>query len=567
MHSAGNYFLNPFVSSTAATSLAVGCLAGITLAPPAWAEDYTAVVTGDNVYIRCGAGPTYYPFGKLNKGAVVQVSGEEFGWAHIQTAGTAFDDMFGYVKADEVRLSADGKSATTLGVVQVLAPNSLRDYEPESSWKWVCRLQPEVAVEVIGREEGQAEMFYRVALPDVGRGFISVNFLRKATAAEIVEEKRRLAERDGKTESASRNESNNRDDTTSTTSGPLSGAVEQANEVESQLLDDIIDNAPEVEREIEITDARDRIREQQDESADSGQQPTHQDATTESEVSIPVEYIDQPRIQQEQPRDVVVDSTSPSGIGVDFDDILSQPADSQDTNIDLTQPIEREIYTDDLGTLEESSLPVDDLNEDTLIDIDDMQPMDTEPVRTDLPIDMNFTLADVEEAYSRLKTEPLREAEIEPLRQRYLALQETELDERDRALVDARVTLLDARVRLQEKMFELDRLRARANEVDEQAETVRIAVESARDYVAVGEVAASTIYNGERLPQMLRLADPATGRTVAYLDPREADIEVGSLIGQLVGVLGEKHYDEGMRLTIVRPIRIDLLTPTVANRR
>jgi hypothetical protein len=78
--------------------------------------------------------------------------------------------------------------------------------------------------------------------------------------------------------------------------------------------------------------------------------------------------------------------------------------------------------------------------------------------------------------------------------------------------------------------------------------------------VAVGRVAASTIYDGESLPKLLRLQDASTGRTVAYLHLDE-QYEAANLIGNLVGIVGERHYDGGLRLNIVTPKRIDLLLP------
>src|SRR5205085_9571805 len=98
--------------------------------------------------------------------------------------------------------------------------------------------------------------------------------------------------------------------------------------------------------------------------------------------------------------------------------------------------------------------------------------------------------------------------------------------------------------------------KATADETD----TARKALESSAEYVAVGRVAASTIYDGKGLPKMLRVQDAASGRTLAYLQPDE-QYELVNLIGNLVGIVGDKTYDGSLRLNIIQPHRIDILTP------
>lgn len=80
------------------------------------------------------------------------------------------------------------------------------------------------------------------------------------------------------------------------------------------------------------------------------------------------------------------------------------------------------------------------------------------------------------------------------------------------------------------------------------------------DYTAVGRLLASSIYDGKTLPRMYRLADPATGKAVAYIRP--ADFAgTTAYLGQLVGVLGEAAYDPALKLKVIRVKRIDSLEP------
>jgi len=187
------------------------------------------------------------------------------------------------------------------------------------------------------------------------------------------------------------------------------------------------------------------------------------------------------------------------------------------------------------------------------------------PDATNEPSDKELaevTLEDLESAYESLTEEPIREAEIEPLRQRYLAfVEETPgATKRQLAVAKTRVKMLEVRKELQEQMLRLDAIRRRAKLSAADAEAARITLEAAEDYAAVGRVTASTIYDGRRLPRLLRLIEPSSGRTVAYLEPDES-FDFTGMIGQLVGIVGEKTYDPGLRLTIITPRRVDLLTP------
>ena len=79
-------------------------------------------------------------------------------------------------------------------------------------------------------------------------------------------------------------------------------------------------------------------------------------------------------------------------------------------------------------------------------------------------------------------------------------------------------------------------------------------------YVAIGRLDASIIYDGRRLPKLLRLRDPITGRTVGYLEPDE-QFNFADMLGKRIGVVGERTYEGGVRLNLIHPTRIDLLEP------
>lgn len=170
-------------------------------------------------------------------------------------------------------------------------------------------------------------------------------------------------------------------------------------------------------------------------------------------------------------------------------------------------------------------------------------------------------LEDLEAAYDQLLKEPIETAEVLPLRDLYLKLAEDHPEsKRIVRYVSARAGQLALWADLQERRAELTKLRKRLELSAEEAEAMRLALETTADYAAVGRLAASTVYDGQRLPKLFRIQDASTGRTIAYLR-LDDEFHLAEMLGQLVGIVGKKTYDNGLRLNVIEPKRIDLLTP------
>ena len=156
--------------------------------PNATASPYFATVTAENVYVRSGPSvQSSYPFGKVDRGEIVRVMEENFGWARVQTAGQAFADMTGYVAADErVQLAADAGSITANAGTELRAPNIGAESTMESSWKQIGRIDAGATLAVVNRIDGERGSVWCVRLPEVGEGWINSNFLRRSTATEAL---------------------------------------------------------------------------------------------------------------------------------------------------------------------------------------------------------------------------------------------------------------------------------------------------------------------------------------------------------------------------------------------
>ena len=66
------------------------------------------------------------------------------------------------------------------------------------------------------------------------------------------------------------------------------------------------------------------------------------------------------------------------------------------------------------------------------------------------------------------------------------------------------------------------------------------------------------VYDGERLPRLYRLQDPTSGLTVAYLT-EDSELKLSSMLGLVVGVKGDKKFDESLRRDIITPASLTVL--------
>ncbi len=167
-------------------------------------------------------------------------------------------------------------------------------------------------------------------------------------------------------------------------------------------------------------------------------------------------------------------------------------------------------------------------------------------------------LDDLEGAYARLVAEPIVSAEVSPLRLLYLDLAKRSRESRAIArFAQTRAQQLALWAEVQRRRVELDDALKLSRRTTQSAEAARLTMEAMDRYVATGQLDASTIYDGKRLPKLLRVRDES-GRTLAYLEPDER-FDYANLLGHRVGVVGERTQDSGLQVTLIEVRRIDLL--------
>ena len=77
-------------------------------------------------------------------------------------------------------------------------------------------------------------------------------------------------------------------------------------------------------------------------------------------------------------------------------------------------------------------------------------------------------------------------------------------------------------------------------------------------YDVTGQLQASSVYDGVKLPRLFRVAEPATGRTIVYVKPGP-QFESHKALGRLVGIVGKTEFDAGLNLRIIAVEKLDIL--------
>ena len=147
---------------------------------------------------------------------------------------------------------------------------------------------------------------------------------------------------------------------------------------------------------------------------------------------------------------------------------------------------------------------------------------------------------------------PLDDQPITELLHEYRTLRvDRNLTDLDRRIVSARIKQLERQVELRAALTSLTTARERAAD--------RPGAPGARAhpaYLAVGRLASSGVYDGDRLPLLYRVTDPDTDRTIAYVRPEEG-VDLTLHLGQQVGVVGQTGFDSELQLAVINVHRVD----------
>ena len=505
--------------------VALACVVAPAAAQTRDVDPHHVVVTGDRVYLRSGPGNVWYAVGHADTGDLLRVDGENYRWLRVSyPAGVT-----ALVGADD----ADYQPAR--GVVVITRPTKLkaRNIHGDTlgeSWKnlLTASLKPGTelaAAGVLRDDEGKAEG-YLVEAPASARAFISAQFTRRATPAEVAawraSRRARAQLASGKTIPTSATQRPKAQTPAATVVGAGASAA----------------HAP-----IPVA------REKSNLPATNLAPPTLQ-KITDADSKTPTGHTQRART----PSVAIV--TEPPAVSAPIE---LHPAQTRASRADQTPEPRTTISARTPNRIAAAPTPAARAPGSAAT------PPGAPPVKRPVP-----AFADLESAFKALAEEPIQSAEIDPLiaeYRRYLdSLPDTEKSRLYRMQVDSRIALLRVRRQLQKNLRELDAASADASR-DADAIAARVSkLDRTRPYSLVGRLTTSALYDGKRLPLMYRLqsVEEGAGRTIAYLVPN-AGVDLAGKLGSIVGVEGTSRLDPALKLRIVQPTRVQTLTPALSS--
>lgn len=159
-------------------------------AQPKSVESYVAIVTRDEVPLRCGAAVLYYPVTNLKAGTLIRVDGEDAGFVRVSYP----EGLKAYVKVEDLKLESNKTDLASGETIrgELIKPSRLRaanlNAGDRGSWYPLldAALDPGTKLtitQIIKGDDGKPSMFAVVA-PSQARGYVNRESVRKATPEE-----------------------------------------------------------------------------------------------------------------------------------------------------------------------------------------------------------------------------------------------------------------------------------------------------------------------------------------------------------------------------------------------
>ena len=175
-----------------------------------------------------------------------------------------------------------------------------------------------------------------------------------------------------------------------------------------------------------------------------------------------------------------------------------------------------------------------------------------------------LSIAELEAAWNKIAGEAVMGAEVAPLRDLYSELVENNKDDLVIArIAHGRIKQLDVWAGLQEQRVRIERLREELAAKTEKVGEYKEVMGMYGDYALVGRLALSNTFDGRLRPFMYRIQEQESGRTLGYL-PTNNDWDLTSLLGQTIGVTGDKSWNPNWRVNVVSAEKFDILSPATA---
>jgi len=502
---------------------------------------YTGVVVPERVVIRAGAGGSFYPVGELERGALVEVDEVMFGWFRIEPP----PGVYSYVSKERVELDDSGQEAR---VIRDRTPVMAAHVEgPGDSYRRQVNVNRGDVLEVVG----EAGAYYRVLPPPGASVFVEPGAIRKAGKEEIAAASEPVSGggemESGPKEPAAGEAPGDAGDEEGVEASGEAGAG-GARGPEGAV-------APETRSPARSGEEGAGSPEGGDEK-NGGQAP---DPAGASEAALEDPEAAGPLVQapprapgQTEPEEEAGEGESQAAAAGEADDAgpEEEGAGSAEPGVEPDAGDPRENGSVAGGERADSGGGASGAPGD--------------PEHAERPAGDALT-RDFEEAEARFEAsreQPIEARDHGALLEAYRALEGAPLSRLQSRVVLRRIAELEREEAVVRTLRELGALR---EEIERDG--VRVSAsdrELARRYDAVGRLVASRVYDGDRLPRLFRLVDPAHERTVAYLAPaRTWDPAVA--LGRVVGVVGSKRRDPDLRINVLEVDRLDLLRPETSD--
>lgn len=482
------------------------------------------VVTEDNAALRCGARDRgFYKVAELPAGTWLEVDTDVPGITPGWLRAAYPDWVYPYVKPEAVR-AIDERTLEVIRPAKVLQPNLL--VGAAGSWRSMFSEDLPVGTrlritETLRLEDGSVAS-YRVEVPapppgaDPARAFIKASSVREATAEEVAEW---LAAQD-----------------------PVAQPDEPAAEQPAEADDESTTEAP-VEQPV---------------AADSDAGPVDGEESAQADdTAAPAPVID---LEDLEPEEAPAQDATPAADNTAPADATTDSADASLLD-DMVEDV-------DLSTVGTPAPPVDTPSADE--PAEPAQPEAAAPTPVVDPTPAYLSVAELDREFNSLRRlrGPESRPAIEELIGEYQRTRGSTGSARIQQAIDQRIDILNLRLSILDAAAEaeaaLEASRQRQSTLAQDLTRWR----SNRQYTLVGRLVPSLLYDGERLPLMYRMESIGAGpgpRTLGYVRPDVDGVRPG-VLGEVVGVIGDSRYDDGLNLLIVTPSRIDVLQPTDTGR-
>jgi len=468
-------------------------------------QPHWVAVTSNDVYLRCGDGVVWYPVLRVNEGQLLHVDGKGFKWLRVAypTGAAAF------IRAEEADIDATGKSVVTNRPSRLVAANLHSGLD--GSWKALLTspIAPGAKLTLLGeiRDSKQQIVAFRVQTPSSASAYISEEFVRPATDAEVM----------------------------AALGGAGNARTSRAPRVAAARKTPVSASTP------------------------SNHTPSQASITSTSA---------QPRSRALKPQIAPTIAAAPTA-PVTLNDVLRQYGESPSTTASTQANHPRGVLAPNatMGDQSDPATHSQPSDQPSFVSAAPTAPMPP-PVRNPAFVDNDFdrpllTLAQLDAAFGNVMAEPVAGAEIGPLMHEHERYINTLLGKTGKASVIAylrrRVKLLHIKADLQQSLRRLEEAAERAA-IAKTAVDQRIRdLDASRIYPTKGRLVTSALYDGKRLPLMYRLQATGTSAvTIAYVLPG-ANLDLAAKLGTVVGVQGDATTDQSLGVPVIRPSRVEVL--------